>query len=93
MSTRLRWVVAATLAVAAASVAAAQTFSIAAYVMSVGTSVRSSGPCYRLQATIGEAAPGNSASATYAIAAGFRYTTANLGDDSVFFSGFEDCTP
>lgn len=94
MSHRLRWVCAAAIAFAWGSIqAAGQTFSIDAYVMSVGTSAHSVSPCFRMQATIAEPAPGYSSSTSYSLYAGFRYVTQNLGSDTIFFAGFEDCTP
>lgn len=73
--------------------AAAPTFSIDAHAISAGTSVHSSAPCFTMQATIAEPAPGYSSSMTYSLSAGFRYVTQNIGSDTIFFSGFEDCTP
>ena len=73
--------------------AAGQTFSIDAHVISAGTSVQSGSPCFRMQATIAEPAPGYSSSTAYSLSAGFRYVTQNIGSDTIFFAGFEDCTP
>ena len=94
LSPPLRSACAAAMAFAFGSIhAAGQTFSIDAYVMSAGTSVHSGSPCFRMQATIAEPAPGYSSSATYSLSAGFRYVTQNIGSDAIFFAGFEDCTP
>jgi hypothetical protein len=46
-----------------------------------------------MRATIAEPAPGYSSSTTYSLSAGFRYVTQNIGSDTIFFAGFEDCTP
>lgn len=94
MSPRLRSACAALLAFTLGSIhAAGQTFSIDSYVMSAGTAVQSGSPCFRVQATIAEPAPGYSSSTTYSLSAGFRYVAQNVGNDTIFFAGFEDCTP
>ena len=94
MPLRLRSAGAAAIAFAFGSIhAAGQTFSIDTYVMSAGTSVRSGSPCFRMQATIAEPAAGYSSSTGYSLYAGFRYVTQSNGSDTIFFAGFEDCTP
>jgi len=82
------------LAAATATISAAATnFSVDAHVVTSGTSTQSASSCFRLQATIAEAAPGYSSSPTYSLSAGFRYASRGLGGDEIFFGGFEDCTP
>jgi hypothetical protein len=89
----MRSSLAAAIALAMGSIhAAGQGFSIDAHVVAAGSSVRAKSPCFRLQATIAEPAPGYSASAGFSLAAGFRAASSGNGDD-IFFDGFEDCTP
>ena len=71
--------------------ASGQGFSIDAHVLAAGTSARSSSPCFRLQATIAEPAPGYSSSTDFSLWAGFRALTADAVRDDIFFSGFEAC--
>ena len=63
--------------------------SIGLHVVDSGAKTRSSS-CYRLSASIGQAAPGYSNSATYSIKAGFQ-AAAPANRDEIFFDGFEGC--
>ena len=51
--------------------------------------------CYRLSATMGQAVvdPGISSTATYTLFTGFLPAAPSAGQDEMFFSGFENCTP
>lgn len=70
--------------------ATGQTFSIDAHVVSAGSSVLSSSPCFRLQATLAEPVAGYSFSATYSLSAGFQ-PVVPIAHDEIFSSGFEAC--
>lgn len=90
---RIRFLAATLLAaVPAFGSAGGPVFSIDAHVVAAGTSVRSSSACFRLDATIGEAVAWISSSTDYTASAGFR-ARAVAAADTVFFSGFEDCSP
>ena len=90
---RLRLLAALAAALLSTSIhAVAPTYSLGAHVVAAGTSVKSSGRCFRLVATIGERMTGYSASAGYSVSAGLRAQATGPADD-IYFSGFEDCTP
>ncbi len=88
----LRFIAGAAFATATISDAATN-FSVDAHVLSSGASVQGVSPCFRLNATIAEAAPGYASSATSAVSAGFRYASLSPGGDEIFFGGFEGCIP
>ena len=50
-----------------------------------------SNPCFRLTGTIGDAAAGTSANATYTAYAGFWFASPASAVDELFFAGFEEC--
>ena len=49
--------------------------------------------CFRLSGTVGQVAPGYSASGNgqYSVYAGFQYAAPKTGLDEIFFNGFEGC--
>jgi hypothetical protein len=48
--------------------------------------------CYRLSASVGQAAPGYSSGTSNSIVAGFQAAApGSAGLDQLFFNGFEDC--
>jgi hypothetical protein len=75
-----------------ATLAGAQTFTLDSHVISAGASSLASSSCFRMAATIAEPVAGFSSSATYGLAGGFQ-DTLTPSNDSIFFNGFEDCTP
>lgn len=90
---RIRRLVAAVLAAVPVFGAANDpVFSIDAHVVAAGASVRSSGTCVRLDATIGEPVAWISTSADYTVSAGFRERAPSAAD-TLFFNGFEACAP
>jgi len=65
-------------------------FGIDHYVLaSAGTQSHSS--CFVLNGTAGQAAPGYSSSANFALVSGFWATVSLAGRDEIFFDGFEEC--
>lgn len=50
-----------------------------------------SNSCFRLSASVGQAAPGYSSGTSNAIVAGFQAASPTTGLDEIFFNGFEDC--
>lgn len=65
-------------------------FGIDHYVLaSAGAQSHSS--CFVLRGTAGQAAPGYSSSANFALVSGFWATASLLAGDEIFFDGFEEC--
>ena len=65
-------------------------FGIDRYVVaSAGAHSHSS--CFILNGTGGQAAPGYSNSATFALVSGYWATVSQIGRDEIFFNGFEEC--
>lgn len=63
-----------------------------------GGVVRSRNPCYRLSGTIAQATvtPGtvsNPTGSNYMLFSGFWTAAPTVGQDQIFFDGFEDCKP
>ncbi|MBS0570275.1 MAG: hypothetical protein JSS28_06695 [Proteobacteria bacterium] len=63
-----------------------------------GGTVRSRNPCYRLSGAIAQATvtPGvisNPSGAQYMLFSGFWSAAPTVGQDQIFFNGFEDCKP
>jgi hypothetical protein len=70
--------------------ATGQTFSIDSHVVSAGSTMQSSGGCFRMRATVAEPVAGYSQSTDYAINAGFQ-AVVPITNDEIFSSGFEAC--
>lgn len=47
--------------------------------------------CYRLSASVAQAAPGYSSGSSNFIIAGFQAVSQTVIQDEIFFNGFEDC--
>jgi|SRR5690349_20629318 len=47
--------------------------------------------CYRLSASVAQAAPGYSSGSSNSIIAGYQAISQTIGLDEIFFDGFEDC--
>lgn len=63
-----------------------------------GGVVRSRNPCYRLSGSVAQAAvtPGvvsNPTGSNYMLFSGFWSAAPTVGQDQIFFNGFEDCKP
>ena len=67
-------------------------YTIPWYVASAGAAHLRNG-CFRLNATIAQAAPGYSANDTYIVSAGYWAGAPTRGLDDIFFNGFQRCTP
>jgi hypothetical protein len=76
--------------VALASQAANPVYSISGQ-LSSGSSVHASSACFGLDAVIAEPVADSSSGGGYVLGAGVNYTSPNP-IDSIFRSGFEDCT-
>ena len=65
------------------------TYAIPAHVIGGGTHTMANA-CFRLGATLGDAAPGYSSAAGYALLSGFQ-AAAPVPSDTIFSSGFQEC--
>jgi hypothetical protein len=77
----------------AASSADTAVYSIDAHILAAGSPVHSASSCFGLDAVIAEPVAGFSSGGPYTLSAGISYVVASLANDSLFASGFEDCTP
>ena len=76
-----------------ASSADTAVYSIDSHILAAGSPVHSASSCFGLDAVIAEPVAGFSSGGQYALSAGISYVVASLANDSLFASGFEDCTP
>jgi hypothetical protein len=67
-------------------------FTIVNAVIVGGSATTLGNSCSRLSATIGQPAVGYSSGGTFSISSGFWAVSPDAGD-SLFFDGFEGCTP
>ena len=89
---RLRIAVLALLSfVALTSRAGGPVYSISGQI-SNGSSVHASSACFGLDGVIAEPVADTSTGGVYVLGAGFNYTSP-IAHDSIFRSGFEDCSP
>jgi hypothetical protein len=77
----------------AASPANTAVYSVDSHILAAGSPVHSASSCFGLDAVIAEPVAGFSSGGQYTIRAGISYVVTSLADDSLFASGFEDCTP
>ncbi len=73
------------------AVVAADSFSIDAQVIVSGSAITIGNGCSRMQASIGQPAPGSSSGGGYNLSAGFWAVVPATGGDTLFFDGFEGC--
>lgn len=71
---------------------AAPQFSIDWYVVSTGGS-QLRNPCFVVNGTAAQPAPGYSSGGTYALLSGFWFVAPITAGDEIFFDSFEGCKP
>ncbi len=83
----------AALCCATPALVTADSFSIDAQVIVSGSAITIGNSCSRMQASIGQPAPGSSSGGGYNLSAGFWAIVPATGTDAVFFDSFEGCRP
>jgi hypothetical protein len=72
---------------------AADSFTLDVQVIDAGGAVTIGNSCSRLQASIGQPAPGYSAGGGFSLVSGFQAIASAGNADALFFDGFEGCNP